>query len=269
MRTVDCLLWTSVVAFVFVGTGALAAAQDSASIEPPSAALEEFAARPDQGPIYMLNLIKYKPDGRTRYFRYGVGAGKHLSQRGGSMSYIGLVEPCTDVVPAQPAGHAWDSVAIVRYPSRGKFLDILNDADYQTFLPHLHAALDRTLLYAFSDPEELPERLDATTADYGPDSVVAVALLRLKPESKRAYERYIRASRRLVSQYGGGILFAADGEQLLAGAGEWDRLVLTHFPSLHQLQALIDSAEYEHIVELRGEATMDTLFLITRPSAAP
>lgn len=264
MRTAFWLLCGTLATLLVVASRSAATAQDSpAEIVPSPAALQEFSTGPSDTPIYMLNLLKFAPGGRTEYFRYGMGAGKHLQQRGGSMGYIGRVEACSDASPA------WDSVAIVRYPSRAEYLQIVADVDYQSYLPHLRAAIVRAMLHAFVNSEELPERLDATTADYGPDSIVVVGLQRLKPDSERAYEGYTRASRRLISQYGGGILFAADGEQLLVGDGQWDRLVLIHFPSLHQLQSMIESPAHQHVLELRGEAVADTLHFLTRPSAAP
>ena len=264
MRTATQHLCGSIVILLVLANTIEAVAQKAHSaMEPGPAALEEFSTGSRGEPFYMLNLLKFAPDGRTEYFRYALGAGKHIQQREGSMRYIGRVEACGDA----PA--TWDGVAIVRYPTRDSFLEVVADPDYQNFLPHLRAALDRTLMYAFVNAEELPERLDATTADYGPDSVVIVGLQRLRHDSLPAYARYQRESRRLITQFGGGVLFAAEGDQALVGTGQWDRLVLVHFPSLHQLEAMIGSAPYTQLLELRAEAIADTQYLLTRPSAAP
>jgi uncharacterized protein (DUF1330 family) len=90
------------------------------------AALE--AAGPD-GPVVMLNLLRFRPDGgRASYQRYREHLGQRIHTRYGlEVVYVG------DGGPALVAedGQAWDTVALVRYPNRQAFVDMVRDPEYR------------------------------------------------------------------------------------------------------------------------------------------
>ncbi len=96
------------------------------------------------GPVDMLNLLKFKAGGEASYARYGE-------------AFAGLVAklaPSTEVVYwADCAGllvgtEEWDRLIIVRYPSMAAFLTITMSPEYRE-IAHLRTdALERTVLYA-------------------------------------------------------------------------------------------------------------------------
>lgn len=111
-----------------------------------TAALEPYA-KEDSGPVVMLNLLRFRPDGgKDTYLEYierfdstGVQA-KH----GVEVLYVGT----GGVALVAETGQDWDMVALVRYPSRQHFIDMVNDPDYQRF-EHLRAdALVEAVLQA-------------------------------------------------------------------------------------------------------------------------
>jgi len=108
----------------------------------------EFAAD-DRGPPVMLNLLKYARtatvngetlSGKRAYLRYGRVAIAHVASLGGTIEWMG--DP--------PRGSDWDSVALVRYPSRQHFVRMVSRAHYQAALPYRDAALESTALWAMS-----------------------------------------------------------------------------------------------------------------------
>jgi uncharacterized protein (DUF1330 family) len=86
-----------------------------------------FAERAgEDGPVVMLNLLAFKPDGgRERYEEYGKAVAPSLEKVGGRIVFMG------------PPGQAllgedsWDLVVLVEYPSRRAFLDMIGSAEYQ------------------------------------------------------------------------------------------------------------------------------------------
>lgn len=91
------------------------------------AALDRFLAEDPDGPVVMLNLLRYAPDGgRERYSRYLQAAGPLIARHGAELVYAG------DTLPALAAepGQSWDGAAIVRYPSRAAFAAMVRDPDY-------------------------------------------------------------------------------------------------------------------------------------------
>jgi uncharacterized protein (DUF1330 family) len=87
----------------------------------------EFAARAEDGsPVVMLNLLRFKPDGgEERYMEYGAAVAPSLEKVGGRIVWAGR--------PAAPllGERRWDMVALVEYPSRQAFLDMIGSPGYQ------------------------------------------------------------------------------------------------------------------------------------------
>ena len=105
--------------------------------------LEEFLAAPDDGPVVMLNLLRFDPDGgRERYEKYLAIAAPIVARHGAEITFAG------DTLPALAAeeGQAWDAVVLVRYPSRQAFADLVGDADYAMADPVRRSALAEAVL---------------------------------------------------------------------------------------------------------------------------
>ncbi len=93
--------------------------------------LERFVAADPGGPVVMLNLLRFGPHGAARYMEYIERfSTSGLNERYGvSLIYVGTGHP--SLVAAE--GGDWDMVALVSYPSRQSFVDMVNDPDYQAF----------------------------------------------------------------------------------------------------------------------------------------
>lgn len=116
------------------------------SVDPTGADLKRFLEEDDGGPVVMLNLLRYKPDGgRESYAQYGKAIIPFLEAVGGEVVYFG--EGATPLV-----GDAWDAVLIVRYPSRRAFSEMVANPEYQQ-ITHLRTeALDAALLQPTAPP---------------------------------------------------------------------------------------------------------------------
>lgn len=89
--------------------------------------VDRFLAEDDDKPVTMLNLLRFRPDGgRERYFEYVNMLGPLIARYGVEIIYAG--DGGTPLV-AKP-GQAWDSVVLVRYPTRRAFADMIADRDY-------------------------------------------------------------------------------------------------------------------------------------------
>ena len=76
--------------------------------------------------MVMLNLLSFKPDGgRERYEEYGAAVAPLLEKIGGRISFLG--QPSTALL----GGDSWDMVALVEYPTRKAFLDMIGSPEYQ------------------------------------------------------------------------------------------------------------------------------------------
>lgn len=112
-------------------------------------ALEAFAARKDEGPVRMLNLLKFKPGGAAHYQDYASATAPLLRKVGGVVVYTG--RPAELLIGDQ----AWDLLLLVEYPTRGALLAMITSAAYQEHVHLRQAALERSVLYAI-DPLDTP-----------------------------------------------------------------------------------------------------------------
>ena len=97
-------------------------------VEISEAALDRVLDADTVGPVYMLNLLRFRPDGgRERYAEYARQTRQVSSRFGVEVLYYGE----GDVPVVGEHGQGWDRVLIVRYPSRQAFVEMIRDPDYQ------------------------------------------------------------------------------------------------------------------------------------------
>ena len=94
--------------------------------------LQTYLAEDDGGPVVMMNLLRFAPDGgAAKYVDYVQRFGSSgINERYGvELLYGGRG---TIALVAEP-GQSWVLVALVRYPSRQHFVDMVHDPAYQAF----------------------------------------------------------------------------------------------------------------------------------------
>jgi len=109
-----------------------------------------FTARADEdGPVVMLNLLAFRPDGgKERYAEYGDAVAPLLEKAGGRIVFLG------DPVTALIGGDSWDMVVLVEYPSRQAFLGMIGSDEYKA-IGHLRTeALAKGELHPMDQAED-------------------------------------------------------------------------------------------------------------------
>lgn len=93
--------------------------------------LPRFVAADPHGPVVMLNLLRFLPGGAEKYMQYiDRFSSSGINERYGvRLIYCGIGHPSL----AAAEGGDWDMVALVSYPSRQHFVDMINDPAYQKF----------------------------------------------------------------------------------------------------------------------------------------
>jgi uncharacterized protein (DUF1330 family) len=126
------------------------------SIDPTATQVRALRDHGRDGPVVMLNLLKFRAKaayddgedvtGAMAYARYQhaftvtVGA---ISQA--QVLYEGPVEQAFIGIAGTPETD-WDMALIVRYPTRGHFLAMMAEPAYRDALRHRYAGLARTVL---------------------------------------------------------------------------------------------------------------------------
>jgi haloalkane dehalogenase len=105
--------------------------------------MQTFLALPDDRPIVMVNLLKFKPDGgEAEYARYAAGIQPILAKLGAKILFSGKAHFCL-------IGQAdWDAVALVQYPRKKALFQMAMSPEYQAIHHHRDAGLQGQINYA-------------------------------------------------------------------------------------------------------------------------
>jgi uncharacterized protein (DUF1330 family) len=115
------------------------------TVDPTGDDIRRFRDEDDGGPVVMLNLLRFAGEaGRASYARYGGEVPPFLDLVGATVLYAGT---CSTTLVA-PDEHRWDAVFVVRYPSRGAFLQMVGNPDYQAITDLRSAGLEAAVLQA-------------------------------------------------------------------------------------------------------------------------
>jgi uncharacterized protein (DUF1330 family) len=131
------------------------------AITPTREQFTEFAHGRSEGEVVMINLLHFarpdaepdpKPDAATKtttgagaYRDYSDQVVKMVESRGGKVIWTGRPE---NVLIGDSEADDWDLVALVSYPSRAAFIDMVTSPKYEEAHTHRERGLDRTVLLA-------------------------------------------------------------------------------------------------------------------------
>jgi uncharacterized protein (DUF1330 family) len=119
------------------------------SLNPSREGFAELLAKADEGPVVMLNLLKFKPDagqgetGREAYNRYAAVLDGMVREHGGRTLWVG---DTGTLLVGDAEAQDWDAILLVEYPTRGAFVEMVSRPDYLAVHEHRERALERTLL---------------------------------------------------------------------------------------------------------------------------
>ena len=128
-------------------------------VHPSKEQMEGFLEPDHEGPIYMVNLLKFRQsanyeDGRDcdlsgaqAYAIYGRAVAELVRDLGGAMVFSGNVSR----LMLGEVEDLWDQVAIVMYPSRAAMLDMVVSDAYRDIAVHRDAGLQGQLNIETSD----------------------------------------------------------------------------------------------------------------------
>lgn len=119
--------------------------------------IRAFTGEPDDGPIVMINLLRFREraeypagfdatpcSGEEAYARYAEAVFPLLRARGAKLVWRGRA----DGVLIGPADESWDDALLVEYPERSVFVGMVTSPEYRAILPHRNAALADSRLIA-------------------------------------------------------------------------------------------------------------------------
>jgi uncharacterized protein (DUF1330 family) len=118
-----------------------------AHIDPTKESLRAFREMAREGPVHMLNLLRFRDraayddgteaTGAEAYAAYARESGPIFARLGGRQVWLGTPE----LMLIGPEAERWDLAFIAEYPSVAAFVAMLRDPDYRRAVRHRQAAV--------------------------------------------------------------------------------------------------------------------------------
>lgn len=243
----------------------------------------------DDGPVWMVNLMKYRAvadyaDGRESAIS-GRDADDAYSPLD-SLAAVGAAPVFFGDVDQQLLGDAttWDRIGVVKYPTRRAFIDMQSLPSFQKSHHHKDAGMESTIVIG-TQPMEMPtppegfEQADwadvphPPTDDDGPVVVVHVLRFHDNPQGTSAanktpdqMEQYSTEAAKVALGHGVRISGWFAVEDTIIGDGRaWHQVRFNEFPSKAAFMAVVmDPARLEAQKNHREVAIADTYTMIVR-----
>jgi uncharacterized protein (DUF1330 family) len=115
-------------------------------IRPNKEQFLELMNAPDEGPVVMLNLLKFKArEGASESNKYGGAVVQMVEASRGKVLWMGKVD---QALIGDVDANDWDAIALVQYPSRKAFVEMTSTKDYDAAHEHRESGLERTVVLA-------------------------------------------------------------------------------------------------------------------------
>lgn len=117
------------------------------NIDPSREQFSEMMKLPDEGPIWMLNIIRLRKKAKYEDGREATGAEAYAAYARESKEFFEAVggriiwsgEP--KLVLIGPEDERWDLCFVAEYPSAGAFADMVKNPGYQAIVLHRQVAV--------------------------------------------------------------------------------------------------------------------------------
>ncbi len=241
---------------------------------------ERLATTPaeDDGPVWMVNLMKY-----GEVADYIDGRATTLTGREADDAYAPL-EPLAAVgaevvffadVEDQLLGDTpkWDRVAIVKYPTRRSFVEMQSRPDFVELHEHKEAGMEQSIILGcqpmvtpvIPDPPDWAEVPHPPTADDGP--VMVIHVIKFVPGGIPDMDSYQDAAGVVAVPHGVRLAGWFGVEGTIIGDGRsWDQARFNAFPSKAAFIAVVFDPERMKAHRGHRAPTMaDTYTMILRP----
>ncbi len=113
--------------------------------------LDALRESTDEGPVTMLNLVKYRDQssdgdgtGREAYTRYTSVAQRLVESRGGKLLWAGVMGEAA--LNEGDADVDWDWGLLVYYPNRAAFIDMVTSPEYLAANEHRRSGVAKHMI---------------------------------------------------------------------------------------------------------------------------
>ena len=251
-----------------------------ATIDPAYEEVLSTTPPEEDGPVWMVNLMKYRPVAEYADGRETTLTGKDADDiyaPFGALAAVGAEIVFVADVDTQLLGDApqWDRVAVVKYPTRRAFADMQFLPEFEEKHVHKDAGMEETIIIGAQPmawpalPADAPDWADVPHPPSPDDEAIVVLHVLRYHEGGAAddMESYQDAAGTVAVPHGVRIAgwFAAEGT-ILGDGRSWDQVRFNAFPSRAAFMAVaLDPDRLAAQADHRDVAIADTYTMILRP----
>jgi uncharacterized protein (DUF1330 family) len=239
----------------------------------------------DDGPVWMVNLMKYREVAQYEDGRASALSGKEADDEYApldSLAAVGAKPVFFGDVDQQLLGEVpvWDRIGVVKYPTRRSFIEMQSRPEFKTSHAHKDAGMEQTIVMGCQpmDVPTMPAGIESVdwadvphppTADDGP--VMVLHVIRFE-DAEAAHvtptemEAYTSAAAVSAGRHGGRIAgwFAVEGT-IVGDGRSWHQVRFNAFPSKAAFMAVVfDPERLAAQKDHREKAIADTYTMIIR-----
>ncbi len=235
----------------------------------------------EEGPVWMINLMKYRPAADYSDGRPATVSGREADDRYApleSLAAVGAEVVLFADVEDQLLGDEprWDRVAVVKYPTRRSFIDMQSRPEFVDKHAHKDAGMEQTIIIGGQPftppalPDDLPDWTEVPhppSADDGP--VLVMHVLRFhEGQADTNMVQYQDAAGAIAVPHGVRLPAWFRSEGTIVGDGRrWDQVRFNAFPSKAAFMAVVFDPDRLVVHRNHREvAIADTYTMILRPS---
>ena len=215
-----------------------------------------FLAQSDmEGPVTLVDFVKFKPGGEETYDRYDALAEEKLRALGGEVIFRGYSSPFDGSANereasrhgADPSDLGWDRVTMRKYPSASAVVEMGASDEYRAALPNRAEAIEDSVVYAFGG-----NRMRNVPLSDSPDTIYMLNLLRFNNDGGVAgYGDYGSSVGPLIRGANGAVVLSASGITPIISNQKIDRMILVAYPSHEASLSMLRSDAYRTISSKR------------------
>jgi uncharacterized protein (DUF1330 family) len=198
-----------------------------------------------EGPVTVIDLVKFKPGAEESYEQYDALAEAKLTSLGGEVIFRGSSKSVAGLDAS-----SWDRVTMRKYPSASAVVEMGASSEYRAAFPLRLESVEASLVYAFGG-----DAMRRVAPDDSAEAVYMLNLLRFKEERGEAgYNDYGAAVMPLLRQRGGRPVLSMNGLTAVISDEDVDRMILVRYPSPESFRSMISSPEYRAIARKRTDS---------------
>lgn len=203
-----------------------------------------------KGPVMVMDLVKFRPDGEKSYDEYDALVEAKLISLGGEVVFRGYTKLADGLDSSSYDGldpTSWDRVTMRKYPTAKAVVEMGSSEEYRAAIPKRTQGVEKSLVYAFGNGS-----MRKVAVSDSADTTYMLNLLRFKEDGGVAgYGDYGRSAMPVIIKSKARPVMDMKGLTPVMSEEKIDRLILVKYATPDTFINMVLSEDYRAIEHKR------------------